>query len=568
MSEYDYVIIGAGTAGCVLANRLSADPSVEVALLEAGGKDDYFWIDVPVGYLYTIGNPRTDWCYTIEPDPGLNGRAIGYARGKGLGGCSSINAMIYMRGQKSDYDHWASLGNRGWSWDDVLPVFKRSEDYQHGADEMHGAGGELRVEERRVSWEILDAWRDAAEECGIPKIAEFNRGDNFGNAYFQMTQRRGVRWSATKAFLRPVLDRPNLHVLTHTHVERIELERRDGRLRATGVTALTNDPARANERRRFGRVLPGGRIAPVRGERRRIGARREVILAAGAIGSPQILQLSGIGPGRLLHAHGIDVVHDLPGVGENLHDHLQIRMIYKVHGTRTLNRRARSPLGKAAMALEYLLFRTGPLTMPPSQLGAFAKSDPDRPTPNLEWHVQPLSLDKFGDPLHPFDAITPSVCNLQPTSRGHVRIKSPDPGAPPAITLNYLSTDDDRQVAVVGMRFTRRIMAARPLARFRPEEWRPGAAVERDGDLIRAAGDLGTTIFHPVGTCKMGRDPLAVVDDTLAVRGVEGLRVVDASIMPRITSGNTNAPTVMIAEKGAEMILEAARRSTRRSHAA
>src|SRR5690606_11732844 len=289
LSEYDYVIIGAGTAGCVLANRLSADPSVEVALLEAGGKDDYFWIDVPVGYLYTIGNPRTDWCYTIEPDPGLNGRAIGYARGKGLGGCSSINAMIYMRGQKSDYDHWASLGNRGWSWDDVLPVFKRSEDYQHGADEMHGAGGELRVEERRVSWEILDAWRDAAEECGIPKIAEFNRGDNFGNAYFQMTQRRGVRWSATKAFLRPVLDRPNLHVLTHTHVERIELERRDGRLRATGVTALTNDPARANERRRFGRVLPGGRIAPVRGERRRIGARREVILAAGAIGSPQIL---------------------------------------------------------------------------------------------------------------------------------------------------------------------------------------------------------------------------------------------------------------------------------------
>src|SRR5690606_22151331 len=346
------------------------------------------------------------------------------------------------------------------------------------------------------------------------------------------------------------------------------LERRDGRLRATGVTALTNDPARANERRRFGRVLPGGRIAPVRGERRRIGARREVILAAGAIGSPQILQLSGIGPGRLLHAHGIDVVHDLPGVGENLHDHLQIRMIYKVHGTRTLNWRARSPLGKAAMALEYLLFRTGPLTMPPSQLGAFAESAPVRPTPNLEWHVQPRSLDKFGAPLHPFDATTPSVCNLQPTSRGHVRIKSPDPGAPPAITLNYLSTDDDRQVAVVGMRFTRRIPAARPPAPYRPEEWRPGAAVERDGDLIRAAGDLGTTIFHPVGTCKMGRDPRAVVDDTLAVRGVEGLRVVDASIMPRITSGNTNAPTVMIAEKGAEMILEAARRSTRRSHAA
>jgi len=544
MSEYDYVIIGAGTAGCVLANRLSAHPSMQVALLEAGGKDDYFWIDVPVGYLYTIGNPRTDWCYTIEPDPGLNGRTIGYARGKVLGGCSSINAMIYMRGQRSDYDHWASLGNRGWSWDDVLPIFKRSEDYQHGADEMHGAGGELRVEERRVSWEILDAWRDAAEECGIPKIAEFNRGDNFGNAYFQMTQRRGVRWSATKAFLRPVLHRPNLEVLTHAHVERVVLERRDGTLRATGVTAVIGN------------------------ERRTITARREVILAAGAIGSPQILQLSGIGPGKLLRAHGIEVVHDLPGVGENLHDHLQIRMIYKVHGTPTLNRRARSLLGKAAMALEYALFKTGPLTMPPSQLGAFAKSDPGRPAPNLEWHVQPLSLDRFGAPLHPFDAITPSVCNLQPTSRGHVRIKSPDPMAAPAITLNYLSTDDDRQVAVAGMRFTRRIMAAKALERFRPEEWKPGPHVESDEDLVRAAGDLGTTIFHPVGTCKMGRDPLAVVDDALAVHGIDGLRVVDASIMPRITSGNTNAPTVMIAEKGAAMILEAARRAPRRSEAA
>src|SRR5690606_29474222 len=346
---------------------------------------------------------------------------------------------------------------------------------------------------------------------------------------------------------------PNLHVLTHAHVERIDLERRDGALRAVGVAAVTGD---------------GRAGTQASGERRKIGARREVILAAGAIGSPQILELSGIGPGKLLRAHGIDVLHDLPGVGENLHDHLQIRMIYKVHGTTTLNRRARSPLGKAAMALEYVLFRTGPLTMPPSQLGAFAKSDPDRPAPNLEWHVQPLSLDKFGDPLHPFDAITPSVCNLQPTSRGHVRIKTPDPAAPPAITLNYLSTDDDRHVAVAGMRFTRRIMRASALERFRPEEWKPGPGVERDEDLVRAAGDLGTTIFHPVGTCKMGRDPLAVVDDTLAVHGVDALRVVDASIMPRITSGNTNAPTVMIAQKGAEMILEAARRAPRRSHAA
>jgi choline dehydrogenase len=505
-------------------------------LLEAGGKDDYFWIDIPVGYLYTIGNPRTDWCYVTEPDPGLNGRTIGYARGKVLGGCSSINAMIYMRGQKADYEHWAAQGLRGWSWNDVLPIFKRSEDYEHGADEFHGAGGELRVEERRVSWEILDAWRDAAEECGIPKIAEFNRGDNFGNAYFQMNQRRGVRWSATKAFLRPVLKRPNLTVRTAALAERVVLETRDGVSRATGVVVR----------------LAGAGVETLR-------ARREVLLAAGSINSPQLLQLSGIGPAALLREHGIDVAADLPGVGANLHDHLQIRSIYKVRNTRTLNRRAGSWLGKAAMALEYSLLRTGPLTMPPSQLGAFAKSDDSQPAANMEWHVQPLSLDKFGSPLHPFDAITPSVCNLQPTSRGHVRIKSADPAAHPAIALNYLATVEDVRVAIAGLRFTRRIMAAKALARFAPEEWLPGPGLATDAELRRAAGDLGTTIFHPVGTCRMGVDDLAVVDDRLRVRGIAGLRVIDASIMPRITSGNTNAPTVMIAEQGADFVRRSAR---------
>jgi choline dehydrogenase len=535
-TTFDYVIVGAGTAGCVLANRLTADGRHRVLLLEAGGRDTYPWIHIPVGYLFTINNPRTDWCYQTEPDPGLGGRSIGYARGKVLGGCSSINAMIYMRGQRSDYDHWAELGNRGWGWDDVLPVFRRSEDYQHGADAFHGAGGELRVEERRVNWEILDAWRDAAAASGIPKIAEFNRGDNFGNAYFQMNQRRGMRWSGVRAFLKPALARPNLTVWTHAQVEKLLFERGAAGLAATGV------------RVRRGRDVPVD-----------VHARREVILAAGSIGSPQLLQLSGVAEPARLAELGIEPVHALPGVGENLQDHLQIRTIWRVSGTVTLNRRARTLWGKAQMGIEYLLFRTGPLTMPPSQLGAFARSDPAQPSANIEWHVQPLSLDRFGEPLHAFDAITPSVCNLRPSSRGSVWIRSLDPAAAPAIRPNYLATEDDQRVAVDGLRFTRRIMAAAPLARFAPEELKPGPAIESDAALLDAARALGTTIFHPVGTCRMGSDPLAVVDDRLRVRGIRGLRVIDASIMPTITSGNTNAPVLMIAEKAADMILADAR---------
>ncbi len=538
-TTFDYIVVGAGTAGALMANRLSADGKSTVLLLEAGGRDNYHWIHIPVGYLYCIGNPRTDWLYQTEPDAGLNGRRLRYPRGKTLGGSSSINGMIYMRGQSRDYDEWARItGDDTWGWNNVLPAFKAHEDHYLGANELHGAGGEWRVEKQRLRWEILEAFAEAAVEAGIPRTPDFNGGNNEGVSYFEVNQKRGWRWNAAKAFIRPACEqRPNFTLWTHSQATRLLFETGRGAPRCNGV-----------------RVWDGRQMVDVR-------AQREVILCAGSIGSPQILQLSGIGPAEPLRGQGINVVADVPGVGANLQDHLQIRAVFRIEGAPTLNMIASTLLGKARIGLEYLLWRSGPMSMAPSQLGAFTRSSPAHEWPNIEYHVQPLSLDAFGEPLHDFPAFTASVCNLKPTSRGTVTIRSPRFEDAPAIAPNYLSTDADRLVAAESLRVTRRIAAQPALAKYRPIEWKPGTQYQTDEELARLSGDIATTIFHPVGTTRMGRhdDPLAVLDSRLRVRGVQNLRVVDAGAMPVITSGNTNSPTLMIAEKAAGWVLEARR---------
>ena len=530
--HFDYVIVGAGTAGCALANRLSADPRNRVLLVEAGGSDNYIWTKIPVGYLYCMGNPRTDWGFKTAPAAGLNGRELNYPRGRVLGGCSSINGMIYMRGQARDYDQWAQMGNAGWSWEEVLPYFKKSEDYFAGDDKMHGSGGEWRVEEQRLSWDILDYFKQACVQAGIPETKDFNRGNNEGVGYFHVNQRKGWRWSSSRAFLTPVKSRKNLHLLTGAQAEHLTFSRR----KVSGLAFFHHN------------------------QRCKVHAGKEVILCSGAIGTPHLLQLSGIGAENMLKPHGIAVHHELDGVGKNLQDHLQIRTIFKVKDTTTLNSYAHKLSGKMRIVLEYLFNRSGPMSMAPSQLGAFVKSDKRLETPDLQYHVQPLSLNAFGEPLHPFPAFTASVCNLRPQSRGQVSLASANPFDSPEIAPNYLADPHDRDIAAQSIRVTRQIVSQAALAPFVTEEFLPGAEFETTEELAMKAGDISTTIFHPVGTAKMGHDKKAVVDEKLRVHGLGGLRIADASVMPTITSGNTNSPTLMIAEKAADLILAAHRR--------
>jgi choline dehydrogenase len=528
--EFDYIIVGAGSAGCILANRLSQNPELKVLLIDAGGTDNYLWIHIPVGYLYCINNPKTDWMFKTVAQPGLNGRSLIYPRGKVLGGSSSINGMIYMRGQSQDYDEWASLtGDNSWSWVAVLEHFKNIEDYHGGPSDFHGSGGEWRVEKQRLSWKILEAFKAAANQFGIPSVEDFNQGCNEGVSYFDVTQKKGWRLNSSKAFLQPAAQRSNLTVITNAAVDCLILDD----LSCKGVKFLLN------------------------GQCYLAIAKRETLLSAGTIGSVQILERSGVGNKALLEGMGIECKKHLPGVGENLQDHLQIRMVYKVKGFRTLNKVAANWWGKLLIGLQYILTRRGPMSMAPSQLGAFTYSSNAHVRPNIQYHVQPLSLDKFGEPLHIFNAFTASVCNLRPTSRGSVHITSPAPECPPLINPNYLSSQEDRQVAIESIGVTRSIIKQPVFGSAEIVEHKPGKQFVEDDELLSQIAEIGTTIFHPVGTCKMGKvdDPNAVVDSNLRVFGIEGLRVVDASVMPTITSGNTAAPTMMIAEKIARQIM-------------
>lgn len=532
-TTYDYIIIGAGSAGCMLAKRLTENPAKRVLLIEAGKNDNYIWIHVPVGYLYCIDNPRADWRFKTAAEKGLNGRSLLYPRGRVLGGCSSINGMIYMRGQVGDYDSWvAATGDDSWSWQNALRRYKSFEDYHGSANEWHGKGGEWTVSKQRLRWPVMDIFKEAAIQAGIPASDDFNRGDNFGVGYFDVSQRKGWRLNTSKAFLRDAARRPNLTVITEAIVDKLLI-----------------DPVTKNC---YGvQFIKEGQVTEAR-----CNHSGEVILSAGAIGSVQVLERSGIGAANHLQQLNIPVMADLPGVGENLQDHLQLRMIYKVSGIKTLNTKANSLWGKLMIGMEYVFKRSGPMSMAPSQLGAFAFSSPEQKSANVEYHVQPLSLEKFGEDLHSFNAITASVCNLRPSSRGSVHINSLDPEAPPVIAPNYLSTDEDRKVAAESLRLTRKIIESPALQPYAPDEYKPGKQYQSDAELVKAAGDIGTTIFHPVGTCKMGRDddPMAVLDSQLRVRGIHHLRVVDASAMPTITSGNTAAPTMMIAQRAVELL--------------